>query len=390
MKPLEGASGLVPVPDAPAKPQRRSEFRLPEDAAHRVDLWWCVGVLVGIAVLFIALKLAPGASVPLFLAWVGAYSLNPLVTELEARKVPRVVGTIAVLGAMLVGMAGALLYVVPVLRDEVLKLPGFLRDGIQTVLPRLEASLGLDVPEFVRDRVDAIRADLISVFEKAGPLAAQVLTKVAENTARWLGALIGLAVVPVLLFLFLLDFPGIHEKALTIAVPRHAAGLVARRFGDVNEVLSAFVRGQLLVGSILSVIYSVGLGIARIDLAIVIGIIAGFGNMVPYLGTGIGIVLAILGTLLAWQGPWQIVVVALTFIIGQMLEGFVITPRVVGDRVGLSAATIIIAILIFSELFGFLGILLAVPVSAILKVVVQVAVDRYHASAVYRGVPPNR
>jgi len=137
------------------------------------------------------------------------------------------------------------------------------------------------------------------------------------------------------------------------------------------------------------VIYSIGLSIGRIDLAIVIGIIAGFGNMVPYLGTGIGIVLAVLGMLLAWQGPWQIVVVALTFIVGQMLEGFVITPRIVGDRVGLSAATIIIAILVFSELFGFLGILLAVPVSAILKVVVEVAVARYHASAVYRGVPPS-
>jgi predicted PurR-regulated permease PerM len=161
--------------------------------------------------------------------------------------------------------------------------------------------------------------------------------------------------------------------------------LVSRRFREVDGVLSAFVRGQLIVGSMLSVIYTVGLTIARVDLAIVIGLIAGFGNMVPYLGTGLGVVLALVATVLAWQGPWQLVAVALTFIIGQMLEGFVITPRIVGDRVGLSPVVVIIAILAFSELFGFVGILLAVPVSAVLKVVGDVAVERYQRTALFRG-----
>lgn len=162
---------------------------------------------------------------------------------------------------------------------------------------------------------------------------------------------------------------------------------MSRRFAEVDEVLSAFVRGQLIVGGVLSVIYAAGLSAARIDMAIVIGVIAGFGNMVPYLGTGVGIVLSLVGLMLSWQGPWQLAAVAATFVIGQMLEGFVITPRIVGEKVGLAPVAIILAILAFGELFGFVGILLAVPVAAILKVVLSVVVERYRRTRLYTGEP---
>lgn len=370
----------VPPPGA----TRRSVARLNARIARKVDTAWCAFVLIGIVLLFVLLEVAPGASVPLLLGWAGAYALNPFVTRLEEKGLPRVLGTSLMFLCGTLLLVGTLLYLVPVLWEEVVKLPAFLRDGVSQVAPRLEGLLGMGLPEFVTERAEELRANLTQIFEKAGPLAAQVLSSVAGSTARWVGALVGLTLIPVLLFLLLLDFNGLHEKALAL-VPRPAVGLVTRRFRQVNEVLGAFVRGQLVVGTILSVIYSVGLSIARIDLAIAIGIIAGFGNMVPYLGTGIGIVLAALGMLLAWQGPWQILAVAATFIIGQMLEGFVITPRVVGDRVGLSAMTIIVAILVFSELFGFVGILLAVPVSAVLKVVIEVAVERYTETRTYRG-----
>jgi predicted PurR-regulated permease PerM len=199
--------------------------------------------------------------------------------------------------------------------------------------------------------------------------------------------LLGLSVVPVLGFFFLQDYPRLIGLVREL-IPRRAVKLVGQRFSEVDEVLSAFVQGQLTVGSILSVIYSVGLSFGRIDMAIVIGVIAGFGNMVPYLGTALGIVLAGLGLMLSWQGPWQLAVVAGTFVVGQLLEGFVITPRIVGEKVGLPPVTIIIAILAFSELFGFVGILLAVPVSAILKVVVRVVVLRYQRMPLYTGGAP--
>ncbi|HYO73471.1 MAG TPA: AI-2E family transporter, partial [Archangium sp.] len=160
-------------------------------------------------------------------------------------------------------------------------------------------------------------------------------------------------------------------------------------FSEVDDVLSAFVRGQITVGAILSVLYGTGLWFARIDLAIVIGVIAGFGNMVPYLGTGLGVVLAALGLMLSWQGPWQLAAVAGTFLVGQMAEGLFITPKVVGDKVGLSSVAVIIAILAFGELFGFTGILLAVPTTAILKVVLSVVVERYKRTGLYTGEPPS-
>lgn len=364
---------------------RRGLARLQARIARRVDTFWCLSVLVGIVLLFGLLELMPGAAVPLLLAWAGAYSLNPFVTWLEERGLSRVLGTslVFLIGGLL--LTGTAFYLVPVVRDEVVKLPLFLRQSVDQFIPRLEGVLGQGLPEFITERAEEVRANLTQIFEKAGPIAAQVLSTVAGSTGRWVSALVGLFMVPVLLFLLLLDFNGVHAKVLSL-VPRPAVGLVTRRFRDVNEVLGAFVRGQLVVGLILSILYSVGLSFARIDLAIAIGLIAGFGNMVPYLGTGIGIVLAALGTLLAWQGPWQLLVVAATFSIAQLLESFVITPRVVGDRVGLSAMTILVSILIFSELFGFVGILLAVPISAVLKVVIEVGVERYTETRTYRGV----
>ncbi|RYZ35285.1 MAG: AI-2E family transporter, partial [Myxococcaceae bacterium] len=214
--------------------------------------------------------------------------------------------------------------------------------------------------------------------------AARLVASFAGNTARFVATLLGLSVVPVLAFFFLQDYPRIMGSIRDL-LPRRSVALVSQRFREVDEVLSAFVQGQLAVGAILSVIYAVGLSVARIDLAIAIGLIAGFGNMVPYLGTGIGVVLALMGVLLSWQGPWQLAVVAATFVVGQMLEGFVITPRVVGEKVGLSAVAVILAVLAFGELFGFVGILLAVPASAILKVVLSVVIQRYRRTDLYKG-----
>ena len=156
----------------------------------------------------------------------------------------------------------------------------------------------------------------------------------AGNTARFLVALLGLMVVPVLGFFFLKDFPVILEKAQRL-LPRKFEKLLVQRFSQVDGVLSAFIRGQLAVGTILSAVYSVGLSAARVDMAIFIALVSGFGNMVPYVGTGVGIALASVGLILNWHGMWQVAVVALTFILGQMLESLVITPRIVGSKVGL-------------------------------------------------------
>jgi predicted PurR-regulated permease PerM len=285
-------------------------------------------------------------------------------------------------------MAGAVLYLIPVFRDEAAKLPDFFVRASERVVPQVESWLGRPLPDLLRQRMAELGGRASELLQSTGPTAARLVASFAGNTARFVATLLGLLVVPVLAFFFLQDYP--HLVGLVKGlVPRRAVGLVARRFSEVDDVLSAFVRGQLTVGAILSVLYSTGLGFARIDMAIVIGVISGFGNMVPYLGTSLGVVLALLGVMLSWQGPWQLAVVAGTYLVGQMAEGLFITPRVVGDKVGLSSVSVIIAILAFGELFGFTGILLAVPVTAILKVVVRVMVERYQRMALYTGEGPS-
>ncbi|MBI3182246.1 MAG: AI-2E family transporter [Myxococcales bacterium] len=337
-----------------------------------------------VAALFLVLSLFKGVAVPVLLALALAYSLNPVVSWLGARGLGRGLGTAAVFAAMALCLVGFVLYLIPVFRAEAQKLPEFFRRASSQLNPWVEARFGVPLPELLRDRATELGEDAAGLLESAGPSLAKVLGAFAGNTARFIATVVGLLVVPVLGFFFLKDYPRLVELGKGL-VPRRAVALVGRRFSEVDLVLSAFLRGQLTVGAILSAMYAIGLSIARVDMAIVIGLIAGFGNMVPYLGTAIGLALALLGLVLSWQGPWQLAVVAATFVIAQLAEGTVITPRVVGERVGLPPVAVIVAVLAFGELFGLVGVLLAVPASAVLKVVLKVVIERYRKSAVYTG-----
>lgn len=366
----------VPPPGDPAA--------LDEAEARRVDFIWSGAMVGSLALVFALLSVFGGVAVPVLLALTGAYAFNPMVTLLEKRGVDRTWGTSILFVAGTLLMVGAGLYLVPVFRDEAAKLPGFFQRASTQVVPQVESLLGVSLPELVSQRTAELGEKASELIQSAGPTAARLVASFAGNTARFAATLLGLSVVPVLAFFFLQDYPRLMGRIQDL-LPRRSVALVSQRFREVDEVLSAFVQGQLTVGAILSVLYAVGLSVARIDLAIAIGLIAGFGNMVPYLGTGIGVVLAVLGVLLSWQGPWQLAVVAATFIVGQLAEGFVITPRVVGEKVGLAPVAVIIAVLAFGELFGFVGILLAVPASAILKVVLSVVLQRYRRTELYKG-----
>lgn len=382
------AEAPEPVSQAPVQ-AGASEVALSEAEARRVDLAWAGAMVVLLVLVFVLLSVFSGVSVPVLLAVAVAYVLNPLVTRLQRRGVERTWGTALVFAGGSLLLLGFLLYLVPVLRDQALKLPGLISEALHRLVPRVEELVGRPLPDLVRQRTAELGAQASQLLQNVGPVVAGVLAAFASNTARVVTTLLGLLLVPVMGFFFLQDWPRLMEQVRRL-VPRRAVALVDRRFAEVDEVLSAFVSGQLTVGAILSVIYAVGLSLGRIEMALVIGAIAGFGNMVPYLGTAVGVVLAVLGVVLSWHGPWQLGVVAATFIVGQLAEGFVITPRVVGDKVGLSPVTVILAVLAFGELFGFTGVLLAVPTAAILKVVLSVVVERYQRMALYTGVEDAR
>lgn len=358
-----------------------------EPEARRIDFVWSVGMLLILGLMFLVLSLFSGVAVPVLLALGIAYGLNPVVTWLAQKKMSRPVATALVFAALALALAGFVLYLIPVFREEARKLPDFFQRAGTQLFPWVESRFGVSVPELLRQRAAELGNEAADLLKNAGPTVAKLAANFAKNTARVVVTILGLLVVPVLGFFFLMDYPRLMELAQGL-LPRRAVGLLSKRFAEVDEVLSAFLRGQLTVGAILSVLYSTGLSIARIDMAIVIGVIAGFGNMVPYLGTGIGVVLALVGLVLSWQGPWQLVVIVLTFVLAQAAEGLVITPRVVGEKVGLPPVAVIIAVLAFGELFGFAGVLLAVPTAAILKVVLTVVVQRYRRTSLYTGELP--
>lgn len=367
-----------------AEPSGGPVEALSEEQGRRIDFIWSLGMVGLLGLGFLVLMAFRGVAVPVLLAVAIAYVLNPVVSALARRGLARSGGSAAVFGAGALLFAGFVLYLIPVFRDEAAKLPDFFTRASTQVVPWVEGRFGVSVPELVRERTAQLGGEAAQLLKSAGPTLARVATAFAGNTARFVATVLGLLVVPVLAFFFLKDYPLIVERAKGL-LPRRAVGLLARRFAEVDQVLSAFVRGQLTVGAILSVLYATGLSIARVDMAILIGLIAGFGNMVPYLGTMVGVGLALIGLVLSWQGPWQLAVVVLTFGVAQLSEGLVITPRIVGEKVGLPPVAVIIAVLAFGELFGFVGILLAVPTSAILKVVLRVVLERYRRTRLYLG-----
>lgn len=357
---------------------------LDEASARKADLLWAGGLLISIAAIFALLGLASGAAMPVLVAFAIAYGLDPLIDRLEERGMSRIAAILALFGATGLAIAGALLYLVPAIGAELRKLPEFFRNITRVALPRIEELTGQTLPTDIHEAAATLANLGGGLTEKVLPRAAELALQAAGGTANVLATLLGLLIIPVLAFYLLHDYDELVAWAKGL-IPRRYEKLVAGRFSEVDSVLGAFLRGQMLVGAILSAIYAAGLSVARLDLAVVIGIVAGFGNMIPYVGTAIGIVLAALSLAMSWQGPWQILVIAGTFVGAQVLEGFVITPRIVGEKVGLSPLAVMIALLVFGELFGFTGILLAVPVAAALKVAGTVVLFRYRRTALYRG-----
>ena len=197
-------------------------------------------------------------------------------------------------------------------------------------------------------------------------------------------SLIGNAVlVPVVLFYVLADWPALVAR-VTALVPLRLRQSVASFLGECDLVLGQYLRGQLLVMLLMALFYSVGMALFGLDLALPIGLFTGLAMFVPYLGFGLGLVLATLAGLLQFASVKALVMVAVVFGAGQVLESLFLTPRLVGERIGLHPLAVIFALLAFGQLFGFVGVLVALPASAVLLVGIRRARDSYMASKLYR------
>jgi len=339
-------------------------------SADRRTNWLIAIALTGWLLYLLAPVLTPFVAAAL-LAYIG----DPLADRLQRLKLPRSLAVVAVFLLTFMVLALLVLLVGPLIQTQVSALLSALPDIVTRVeqvwLPTIMQFLSIEAGDDV-----GIGAFLARYSDMAGSWGATVLVSLTKSGGAVAAAVLSLFLVPILTFYLLRDWDTImaHFSALIPSQQRTTILKVAR---DTDEVLGAFLRGQLLVMLALAVIYSLGLSLVGLKFAIAIGVVSGLVSFVPYLGFVFGIALAALTVALEPNPFWQMIGVVATFTIAQFIEGSFLTPKLVGDRIGLHPVIIIFAVAAGGQLFGFFGILLALPAAAVLSVVVRFTYDHY-------------
>jgi predicted PurR-regulated permease PerM len=324
---------------------------------------------------------------PFVVAGVLAYALTPVVDRLDAMhggRVPRVLAVLLVELVFILTLLCVLLLIVPVLATE---LP-LMRQQLPLLLDRLHATLSPWLAQFgvhVAFDFASLREQLVDYLnENWGDSFASLWSSVKLGSSFAL-TLVGNAVlIPVALFYLLLDWKHVVAKALELVPPRVRPGVDSFTY-ESDEVLGQYLRGQLLVMVTMAIFYSVGLAAFGLDLALPIGVFTGLAMFVPYLGFGLGLVLALVAGLLEFASLKALVMVGVVYGVGQVVESFFLTPRIVGERIGLHPLAVIFALLAFGQLLGFVGVLVALPASAVLLVAIRRMRASYLASKLYHS-----
>ncbi len=315
----------------------------------------------------------------LVLGYFLAYAIDPILSFLERRGLQRMLGVFLVFTVVLGGLVLLGVTAVPTVVDESKRLSEnlnhYIEVGKQRLGPLLESFRDY-LPEAARDShdVNEVISSLPSLLsnvsgETIKEIGRAVLRTVLQGYSITL-TLVNIALLPFIVYYLAIDLPRIHRFFLGI-FPITRRNKVAHIFGEIDIYVSSFVRGQFIVCSILFVLYAIGLGIVGVDLWLLLAFVSGFGNLIPYVGFLSGICLASLMALVTFGDFTHVLYVWGVFAVVQALEGTVITPRVLGESVGLSPLVIILALFAGGQLFGLLGIFLAVPTAAALRVLMR-------------------
>lgn len=370
-----------------ADPQRNRqilpEMTSPPDAKPsdllRTALW-IAGAVVSLALIYALLPVLT----PFLLAGILAYICNPATDRLARWGMPRIAAALLVITAVGAVSAGLVLIILPMLYEEAAALAQRIPEGLnllkEKVAPWLQQHLG------VRLRLDSASLQKLATGNTG---TVQAILGHVFNSLKIGGmALVGLAVnlmlVPVVMFYLMLDWHGMMAR-IDKVIPRQWHAKVSRMANDIDAVLSQYLRGQLLVMALLAAYYSIALWIADISSALSIGVLTGLLAFIPYLGFGTGLVLAVMVAALQASGWGPLIAVAIVYGIGQALETFVLTPYLVGERIGMHPLAVIFALMAFGQIFGFFGILVALPASAALAIGLRELRTTYLASRFYQG-----
>ena len=348
--------------------------------AQRQTATWVALSLLGALIVWL---LAPVLT-PFIIAAVLAYVLHPLVERMARRRVPRIVAvTLVEVAAIIIALAVVLLIVpilskqLPLLREQIPLFADRMNTALTPILSRFGFDVALDtasIKAFVLKYLNANLEEWATTALSSARIGGSILLAIVGNVF----------LVPLVLFYLLMDWNNLRLRLASMIPPRFRE----TTHGFIDEcdtMLGQYLRGQLSVMVALAVYYSVGLSLFGFDLAVPVGVFTGLAVFIPYVGFGLGLVLALISGVLQFSGWHGIVGVAVVFGLGQMLESFVLTPRLVGERIGMSPLTVIFALLAFGHLFGFVGVLIALPVSAVLVVAVRRVRELYLASDLFKG-----
>jgi predicted PurR-regulated permease PerM len=323
-----------------------------------------------------------GVLIPLFFAFLLAYALDPFVDWLEARKVPRSVSAILVIMAIAGVFTLFVVFAVPMFLDELRAAAADLPSQLARLEARIEPWLWQTFKVKPPHTFGEISSDLGDKFREQFPNLLAAASVALFGTLSYVAVFLSALIVPVFALYLLIDFDRIVARSGQL-VPRRWFPVAKDVAHQVHRTLGGYVRGQLTANIVLGALYATGLRFVDIRLAVPIGVLTGMLAFVPYIGFGCGLMLAVSMALLDWDGPGRLAGVLAVMLGVQLLDGTIITPRIVGRSVGLAPLEVLLTMMTAGTLFGFLGVVLAVPLGAVVKILVQRLVTGYLGSDFY-------
>ena len=355
----------------------------PPDTRNRDRLQATLWIAAGLAILVLLYVLSPILT-PFLLAGIVAYICNPVADRITGWGVPRILAVTLVMLALTVLTAGLILIILPLLYEETALLakraPEALTLANEKLAPWLREHFGIRL----RFDPDSLRKLATGNWDAIQPILERVYNSLKIGGMALVGIALNLVLAPVVMFYLLLDWHGVMRRASEL-IPRPWHARLIGMARDIDLMLSQYLRGQILVILLLGTYISVALWLADIPSALSIGVVTGLLIVVPYLGYGLGLLMALLVATLQFAGWGPIIAVLIIYAIGQLLESFLLTPFLVGERIGLNPLVVIFALMAFGEIFGFFGILVALPASAMLLVGLREVRTLYLVSRFYRG-----
>ena len=346
--------------------------------ADSTKLWWLAIVAMSGWLMYL---LAPVLA-PFFVSAILAYLADPIADKLEEKGLSRTTAVVIVFAGLSLVVLLLLLVLMPLLITQlgalITRMPEYFL-LLQTVLTSWLVKLGLPADTLA---IENLRETMTAYWSEVGQVMGGVMGYVSRSGVAALQVLANVVLIPVLTFYLLCDWDLLVSRFRALLPRKHAARVIGLSL-ECDSMLAAFMRGQILVMIALSIIYSVGLSLIGLELGLLLGVIAGIVSFVPYLGLIVGICLAGVAAFFQFHSWLPVAEVVAVFTVAQVLESTVLTPRLVGDRIGLHPVVVIFAVLAGGQLFGFAGLLLALPVAAVCMVLLRHAHQQYLDSELY-------